>query len=177
MASIRKQADKIVNGAAFKKEKQEFIQSALIGNVTVDIGDSPIHSAAEAADKFIDVLRGHIKTSGLSANVAAAISDLSHGAPVHVGDRCTIKVTFDGNLHRESLDSSRYPGGIDHLEELFDKGVDHKMRSIRGEWHGNTVWSRTTIPGAHFIDAAIRDFMVSYGAEYNVVNIDVEYEH
>ena len=51
------------------------------------------------------------------------------------------------------------------------------MRPVRGEWHGNTIMSRTTIPGAYFIDAAIRDFMVSYGAEYNVTNIDVDYEH
>lgn len=93
------------------------------------------------------------------------------------GDKCTIKVSFAGNMHRESLAPSIYPGGIDHLEELLDQGVSHTMRPVYGEWNGRTIRSKTTINGAYFIDAAKRDFMASYGSEYNVVDINVEYEH
>lgn len=176
MASIRKKADGIVKSKEFKREEQQYIQEALTGNIIVNIGNGSIHSAAEAAEKFIDVMRNHINTSGLSSNAAAAINDLSYGTPVCEGNRCTIKVFFE-DTHRDSLAPASYPGGIDNLEELFDQGVGHKMRPVRGEWHGNTVWSRTTIPGTHFIDAAIRDFMTSYGTEYNVVDINVDYEH
>lgn len=177
MGSILRKAEKTVKSKAFKQEQQAYIQDVLAGNVTVNVGNGSIHSATEAAEKFIEVLRNHINTSGLSSNAAAALQDLAFGEPVCSGTKCTIKVFFDGDMHRDSLAPSSYPEGIDRLDELLDQGVGHKMRPVRGEWHGNTVMSRTTIPGAYFIDAAIRDFMVSYGAEYNVTNIDVDYEH
>ena len=177
MKSIQEAAGKVVNSRVFKKEQQEYTRAALLGRVSLGVANGSIHTASEAAEKFIEVLKNHISTSGLSANAAGAISDFSFGTPACVGSRCTIGVSFAGNMHRESLAPGKYPGGIDRLDELLDQGVDHKMRPVHGEWHGQTVWSRTTIPGAHFIEAAKRDFMASYGREYNVVEINVEYEH
>lgn len=177
MGSILKEAEKTVKSREFKKEQEAYIQDVLSEKVTVKVANGSIHSAVETAEKFIEVLRNHINTSGLSGNAADALQDLAFGNPVCSGSKCTIQVFFDGDMHRDSLDPSRYPGGIDRLDELLDQGVGHKMRPVHGEWHGNTIWSRTTIPGAHFIDAAVRDFMVSYGDEYNVVDIDVKYEH
>lgn len=177
MGSIKRQAGQVVKSKAFKAEQQACVQEILTGNITVNLGGAKIHSAAEAADKFIEVLRNHINTSGLSSNAAGAINDLSHGDPVCVGDKCQIKVQFDGNMHRDSLDPLSYPGGIDNLEELLDQGISHTMKQVHGMWHGVPYFSRTTIPGAYFIDAAIRDFMFSYGTEYNVIGIDVDYEH
>ncbi len=177
MGSILKKADKTVKSKAFRQEQQAYIQDILIGKVTVNVSNGSIHSATEAAEKFIEVLKTHINTSGLSSNAAAALQDLAFGNPVCVKNKCTIKVFFDGDMHRDSLAPSSYPKGIERLDELLDQGVGHKMRPVRGEWHGNTIMSRTTIPGAYFIDSAIRDFMVSYGDEYNVTDIDVDYEH
>ena len=172
-----REAKGIVNSADFKKEQQKYVQNALLGNVTISIDGKPIHTAEEAAQKFIDVLKDSINTSGLSSNAATAISNFKYDAPVCIGDKCTIKITFDGDMHRESLDPGSYPAGIDHLEELLDKGVDHRMAPVYGEWHGSGTWSKTTIVGAHFMDAAKRNFMASYGKEYNVSDITIEYEH
>ena len=175
--SILGLAKKVVNSREFKKKQEEYVRDILLGKVSVSVRNGSVHTAEEAAEKFIEVLKNSISTSGLSANAAAAISDLTFGSPVCVGNKCTIKVSFSGDLHRESLVPNKYPGGIDHLEELLDKGVDHRMRPVHGEWHGQMVWSRTTISGAHFIDAAKRDFMASYGNEYNVTDIIIEYEN
>ena len=106
-----------------------------------------------------------------------AISDFTIGSPACSGSKCTIKVSFAGNMHRQSLAPSVYPGGIDNLEELLDQGVGHTMRPVYGEWNGQKIRSRTTINGAYFIDAAMRDFLAGYGKEYNVTDINVEYEH
>lgn len=177
MKSIQDAAKKVVNSREFKREQQECIQKALLGHISLEVAKGSLHTASEAAEKFIDVLKNHISTSGLSSNAAGAISDFSYGTPVCAGDKCTIKVSFAGNMHRESLAPSIYPGGIDHLEELLDQGVSHTMRPVYGEWKGQKIRSKTTINGAYFIDAAKRDFMASYGSEYNVIDINVEYEH
>ena len=177
MGSILRKAEKTVKSKAFKQEQQAYVQDVLSGNVTVNVGNGSIHSATETAEKFIEVLRNHINTSGLSSNAAGALQDISYGDPVCNGSMCTIKVLFDGDTHRDSLYPAGYPGGINHLEELLDQGVGHTMKPVYGEWHGEMIRSRTTIPGAHFIDAAIHDFMMRDGTEYNVVGINVEFEH
>lgn len=172
-----KEAKEIVNSTEFKREQQKYVQDALLGNVTISIDGKLIHTAEEAAQKFIDVLKDSINASGLSSDAAAAISNFKYDTPVCVGNKCTIKVMFDGDMHRKSLDPTSYPNGIDHLEELLDKGVDHRMAPVYGEWHGKGTWSRTTIDGAYFLDAAKRSFMASYGKEYNVSDITIEYEY
>ena len=103
MKSIQDAAKKVINGREFKKEQQECVQEALLGHISLDIAKGSLHTASEAAEKFIDVLKNHISTSGLSSNAAGAISDFSCGTPVCAGDKCTIKVSFAGNMHRESL--------------------------------------------------------------------------
>ena len=82
MGSIQRAANKLVNSSAFKKEQQACIQEALLGRISFSVKDGTIHTAAEAAEKFVDVLKNHISTSGLSAGAAGAISDFSIGAPV-----------------------------------------------------------------------------------------------
>lgn len=161
MASIMKKAERTVESKAFRKEQEAYIQEILSGSITVDVANGSIHSATEAAEKFIEVLINHINTSGLSSNAAGSLQDISCGSPICKGSKCTIRVFFSGNMHRDSLCPAKY-GGIDRLDELLDQGVGHTMRVVRGEWNGEMIWSRTTIPGAHFIGAAIHDFMVSY---------------
>ncbi len=145
---------------------------------TMQTGGVGVHTPEEAAEKFIGVLQAAIQDSGLSANAAGAISDLDHTSAAGYKDingtfKYTVRVYFTGDLSRPSLDEARY-GGIDDLAELFDTGVDHQMRAVHGVWHGHETWSRTVIPGAHFIDAAISDFMGNYSTDYNVINITVD---
>ena len=47
------------------------------------------------------------------------------------------------------------------------------MRPVHGMWHGHETWSRTVIPGAHFVDNAVSSFMGNYASEYNVIDISV----
>ena len=42
-----------------------------------------------------------------------------------------------------------------------------------GIWHGQETWSRTVIPGAHFVDDAVSSFMGNYASEYNVIDISI----
>lgn len=176
MRAVTSKAKKTVSSKEFKQEQDAYVRDALLGKVSISLENGTIHTAEEAADKFVSVLKNSINTSGLSANAIAAISDIEYGEPVFVGDKCVIAVWFSGDTSRPSLAPGAYPGGINRLEELLDKGVDHRMRAVHGEWHGKDIWSRTTIPGAHFIDAAKIDFMANYGSEYNVTDITIEYE-
>lgn len=176
MGSILDAAGKVINSTAFKGELDACVNEALLGNVTLNIKGGTIHTAAEAAEKFVEVLTGHIGSSGLSSSAVGAISNFSIGAPSCSGGKCTITVSFAGNMYRPSLAPSVY-GGIDDLAELLDLGVDHTMRPVYGMWNGQWTRSRTTISGAHFIDAATADFLANYGREYNVVDISVAYGH
>ena len=128
----------------------------------------------EAAEMFIEVLRDSIHSSGMSANVASAIDALSHDSAVINDGKAIgkINVYFDGDLSRPSLDVSRY-GTLDDLAELFDTGVDHTMKRVWGTWHGNRVGSSTVIPGTHFMESAVSNFLSGYGSEYNVVSVDI----
>ena len=132
-------------------------------------------SPEAAADKFISVLRKSILSSGLSANAMAAISEgIDYLAPQSLGDgKYQITVTFGGDLRRSSLSPSRY-GGISDIVLLFNNGVDHQMNPVYGEWHGERVRSETVIPGAHFIEQAVSDFIGNYAKEYGVISIEPE---
>lgn len=132
-----------------------------------------VHTPEEAAAKFIEVLRSTIASSGLSAGAMGAVSEIDHTSAVPIGNDGTYSITvyFSGDASRPSLDEARY-GGIDDIVLLFNNGVDHTMRPVHGYWHGEEVWSRTTIPGAHFIEQAVSDFMGNYATEYNVISIE-----
>lgn len=124
-----------------------------------------------AAEKFLEILQKTIRSSGLSSGVMDAVSDWKTSGVTYLGDgHYMTGVTFAGEEFRFSLDVQRY-GGIENIVALYDQGVNHTMRPVRGEWHGKETWSRTVIPGAHFIDSAITEFMTSYASKYNVTGI------
>ena len=165
-----------VNNYLYTSAGQKKVEDAV--NKKMQTGGAGIHTPEEAAEKYISVLQAAIQNSGLSANAAGAISGLDHtgAAGGKVGPNkfeYTVTVYFTGDRSRPSLDEARY-GGIDDLAELFDTGVDHQMRAVHGVWHGQEIWSRTVIPGAHFIDTSIADFMGNYSTDYNVINITVD---
>lgn len=174
--SILAKAKACMNTAQKKKEIRDLVDKAMIGQIKLEAGKS-VHTPEEAANKFIEVLINSINSSGLSANVASAISNLTHGAAFKLSDGTyMITVYFNGDLSRPSLDSSRYED-IKDLANLFDTGVDHKMRSVGGKWHGKDYRSKTVIPGTHFMEQAVQDFMGNYSTEYNVTEISINYNY
>lgn len=131
------------------------------------------HTPEEAGEKFVEVLKSNIAGCGLSEGVASALGDVVCSGATDLGDgHFTVSVSFAGDLFRFSLDPDRY-GGIDNLAALYNYGVGHTMRQVFGYWHGELTGSRTVIPGAHFMEAAVAEFMGSYAAEYGVTGIDI----
>lgn len=158
---------------AGKKKVQNFIKQAKVAHIRLSSGQV-IHTPEEAAGKFIEVLHNSIDSSGLSSGAISAVSDIEHGAAQSIGEnKWVIDVYFKGDLSRPSLDDERYDG-IDDIVALFNNGVDHRMHPVHGDWHGKETWSKTVIPGSHFIEQAIRDFMGNYATEYNVIDISVQ---
>ena len=130
-----------------------------------------IHTPEETALKFITVLKKSINSSGLSENAIKAISDIKYQLLYKTNNHAfVIRIYFSGDMSRPSLDKETY-GNINDIAVLFNNGVDHVMNPVKGMWHGKETWSRTVIPGAHFIEQAITDFINNYASEYNVVDI------
>lgn len=172
MESIMAKAQANMGSNAGQAKVNNMVTKVMLGSITLKSGGKT-HTPEEAAEKFIDVLRNSISSSGISSDAASAISELSHSSAVPVGaNTYTIEIFFTGDLSRPSLAPGRF-GGINNLAALLNNGVDHTMRPVHGMWHGHETWSRTVIPGAHFVDDAVSSFMGNYASEYNVIDISV----
>lgn len=175
MASILAKAQACMYSDKKQKEVRDVVNRAMLGQIRLQTSGGSAHTPEEAAAKFIEVLHTEMNSAGLSPGAIDAIYELDHTAPMRIGDRneYLIRVFFADDLSRPSLQESKY-GSINDLAELFNDGVDHKMRPVHGEWHGEETWSRTVIPGTHFMEQAITDFLGNYGYEYNVTDIKLE---
>lgn len=148
-----------------------------VGSGGAGVGGGSFHPPDDVVNKFIDVLKQTISSSGLSQNAITAISNFEHSAPSGIGGgKYTIRVYFSGDLSRESLSPQKYPEGIKDLAELLNDGVDHTMKQVWGTWHGEHYGSRTVIPGAHFMEEAVNTFMSSYAKEYGVIDITINHD-
>lgn len=173
MNSILAKSKAHMGSASGQAKVDDIVNKVMLGSIRLESGGTT-HTPEEAASKFIEVLRNSISSAGLSAGAIEAISDISHGSAHMIGDNIyLIDVFFVGDMSRPSLDESKY-GSINDIVALFNNGVDHTMRPVHGLWHGKETWSRTVIPGTHFIEQAVSDFMGNYASEYNVINISVE---
>lgn len=168
--SILRKAQAYMNTPKMQKRIQEKKDAIMLGIAPAGRG---VHTPEDAAFKFMDVLIREINSSGLSENAKAAISSLDCTKATKLGDGTyLITVYFDKDLSRPSLAPKTF-GEIDDLAELFNDGVDHVMNQVHGEWHGEEAWSRTSIPGVHFMEQAIIDFMGNYASEYNVISVKI----
>ena len=161
-------------------DMQERIYS-IIDKVVLTLSSSK-YSPEEAAKQFIDVLRNEIQSrsgmspssGGLGVTAIASLTRLSHGVPVKVGrNSYQISVSFDDNLHRDSLYPSGYPDGVENIAALLNSGYDASKRAY-GMWHGHETHGIKHRDGARFIESAIRTFMADYAKKYGVVNIEVD---
>lgn len=173
MDSILAKAKAHMGSSAGQSKVNTVVSKVMLGNIRLQSGGTA-HTPEEAASKFIEVLRSSINSAGLSEGAIGAVSNIEHGSAHSIGNNTyIIGVYFVGDMTRPSLDEAKY-GGINDIVALFNNGVDHTMRPVHGLWHGRETWSRTVIPGTHFIEQAVADFMGNYASEYNVINISVE---
>lgn len=173
MESILAKAKAHMGSSAGQSKVDNVVSKVMLGNIRLQSGGTA-HTPEEAASKFIEVLRNSINSAGLSEGAIGAVSNIEHGSAHSIGHNTyIISVYFVGDMTRPSLDEAKY-GGINDIVALFNNGVDHTMRPVHGLWHGKETWSRTVIPGTHFIEQAVSDFMGNYASEYNVINISVE---
>lgn len=174
MKSVLGKAKDFMESDEGEKRAADVKQKVMSGRVKLSSGQS-IHTPEEAADKFIGVLRQAINSSGLSDGAIAAVSNIDHGDAHKVGnDEYDVYVYFTGDMYRPSLDEDRY-GGINDIVSLFNDGAKGgaPMHTVVGQWHEKTIRSKTVIPGTHFIQQAISDFMGNYASDYNVTSIEV----
>lgn len=144
-----------------------------------------VPTVEDAGLKLAETVLFEIQNSeGLSAHAKEVIGDyenidVSPGSTYYYNDfrnEYIIRVYVRDDLSRPSLDPQRYPDGINDLILLLNDGVDHQMKPVFGIWHMDSAderptWSRTVIPGAHFLEAAIDDCFGNYGHEYHIKDI------
>ena len=155
------------------KNIEEIGQKKISGSTRSGSGGTNVCSPDDLADKLVSVLRKAMENSGLSENAMNSIGDISYSVHKLSDGKYMITVYFTGDLTRPSLQPEKY-GHIDDIVLLFNNGVDHAMRPIKGKWHGEEIYNRTVIPGLHFLEQAIIDFKGNYGSECNIVDIHIE---
>lgn len=172
MSSIMSKARKVVKSTTGKQKIDKVIDEAMLGRFKLQLVED-IYTPEETAEKFIQVLRRAISTSGLSDRAIAALDNLDYSEARKLSSGMYIIYVFwAGNMSRPSLLPSVY-GDIEDLPGLLNDGVDHKMKQIKGVWHGEEYRSRTVIPGAGFMEQAVSDFMGNYSDKYNVTGIEI----
>lgn len=185
MNSVLSKAKKyITSNEGQKKIEQKIDDMVMRGGSGMASGGGQaitITGARDAAEKFIEVLQNEIKSLGvdggyssgkLGGSAISSLIQLKHGMPRKIGKReYQIEVWFTDDLHRDSLVPDRY-NGVDNIAALLNKGYS-AADTVYGTWHGNKIASLPKRDGAHFIENAIHNYMVSYANEYGVINIDV----
>ena len=119
---------------------------------------------AEAAEKMKSILTQC--ASGLPASVQAHVANASIGPITQNGPSSyAVELSFDGDMFRPSLQPSRY-GGVSNIVALFNNGY-FAGNQVVGEWHGQTVGSKTERAGTHFVTQAVSVFNSTCGGQYH----------
>lgn len=175
MDSIIAKAKKHMATPKRKAEIQKKVDDAMMGKARAGKNNAP--SAHEAGVQFAKVLEQSINSSGIPASVADAITHIVVDVPVNLGGgKYMVKIKFapfaDGM--RQSISTKKsYPAV--NLVDLYNDGVDHIMRQIfeRDESGALVAISNPYIPGAHYMETAVANFMGSYASKYNVISLDI----
>ena len=62
-----------------------------------------------------------------------------------------------GSMFRASLAPRKYPDGVPNIVLHFTRGWSARG-GLRGEWHGEKVWSRRSRSGSSFMQDAVAEF-------------------
>lgn len=107
------------------------------------------------AEKMRTILWRHINETVKSV----AKDDIIIEAPVK-DDKGIVSISLSfrpGSMFRPSLDPEEYPEGIQNIVLHFTHGWSAR-RPIRGEWHGEEVWSRVSRRRSSFLQDAVSEF-------------------
>lgn len=112
----------------------------------------------------VDDLRasGHIEEAAVST-----LRDLRLAFSTSIRNETHIYISYERSLSRQSYYPTEYPGGIDNLVLLYDRGYRAKDYVYSGEKRSMIARS-----GTGHIQTAINNFMAKYGAEYGVIGVD-----
>lgn len=174
--AITSQVSSSINKMGYDQRISNGLANALInGGSTKPV----LHSPEEAGNKFIEVLNNSIDaTDSMSAHAHDVLKHWELGAiNTKNGIDFDVHIVYTDALHRSSLDPDRFPEGISNIVELLNKGVGHVMKPVYGTWFTHSyelienIRSRTMIPATNFIENAIDEFKMNYGAEYGVQDI------
>lgn len=188
MRSILNKVTKYTTTPKFKKKVNKKVDDMIFsGNIMPASAGSrhiTIFAPSLAAEKFIEVLQSEIircagesaEDGELGASAIAALIQLDHDEPIKVGtNRYQIGVSFTEDLSRDSLYPGKYDG-IENIAALLNAGYSAFDR-VYGKWdgHGNDrIASLQHRSGAHFIENAIRNYMLSYAKTYGVIDIEID---
>jgi hypothetical protein len=107
------------------------------------------------AEKMRTILWRHINREIKSVSIDDIIIEPSS---TNEKGEVTISLSFrPGSLFRPSLQPGKYPEGVQNILLHFTHGWSAK-KSIRGEWHGDEVWSRKLRTGSSFMQEAVEEF-------------------
>lgn len=173
MNAIISKADKYIDS-----NKSGKVAAAMSNTFKKSIGKSNNNPRA-AANALIDMITQYANAE-LSQGVANIASNLICGEPKYLGDGlATIEINFNDelNLQRKSLIGRYTNEDVNNIIALYNTGVDHEMKAVRGYWHNRYIESRTIIPETYFIQDAINSFKASFGDRYDVVNVELSPEY
>ena len=167
--SIIAKAKSHMDSPKMQREVRAKIDRIMLG---IEVAPHGMHSVEDAGVKFADVLIRTIQSSGLSPNVIDRLLDIDVGRPMKLSDNTyMIYVSFNSDLERHTMSTKKKYYEV-NLAKLYNNGVDHVMDRI-WEWDelGGVHSSNDYIPGEHFAERAIDDFLGNFGTEYNVIRI------
>lgn len=154
--------------AAIKKAAEAAVMKKVDGAMLGTDYLPGVPSLLDAGQKMADVVNSEIESSGLSAGQQGAINEFRCGAPSKIGNFRYCITVMNTPHPSPSLVPERY-GYIEDLTLLFNDGVDHVMKPVRGYWHGEEIWSRTSFPTTHFLENARDNFIGNYGSQYHIM--------
>lgn len=177
--SLDSELSKWFNSPAGKKKVAEARKQAqrdgrTFGRTASAYGDYGVYEAKEFAYKMQDLILQYMPESlrdGVEFYPPAVWTDED--------GQMRAAVTFkEESLHRESLDPTMYPFGVDNIVMLFTKGWDTGGKQVWGEWHGYPhTKSKTHSNPNPFMQQAVDEFNRMYRDTENVYAfLDYQYE-
>lgn len=177
--SLDSELSKWFNSPAGKKKvaearKQAQREGRTFGHTASAYGDYGVYDAKEFAYKMQDLILQYMPASlrdGVEFYPPAVWTDED--------GQMRAAVTFkEESLHRESLDPTMYPLGVDNIVMLFTKGWDTGGKQVWGEWHGYPYTkSKTHSDPNPFMQQAVDEFNRMYRDTENVYAfLDYQYE-
>lgn len=177
--SLDSELSKWFNSPAGKKKvaearKQAQREGRTFGRTVSAYGDYGVYDAKEFAYKMQDLILQYMPASlrdGVEFYPPAVWTDED--------GQTRAAVTFkEESLHRESLDPTMYPLGVDNIVMLFTKGWDTGGKQVWGEWHGYPhTKSKTHSNPNPFMQQAVDEFNRLYRDTENVYAfLDYQYK-